>query len=268
MDPQTKTALLARLRGDIAKLEKRPMPGVPVAAPAQTGVPFMACPAGVLHEVWTDHFSHSAGVFGFTLGQIRGLLDVTRHAVIWLQIAHEGQEYGMPHGAGLAGFGLDPAHLILGRTRSITDLLWAGEEAAACPAVAAVIADIGSHHKALDFTASRRLGLRAEAAGASIFLMRYGGEREASAASFRWHVTPQPSAAMPFDNRAPGHARWQVTLEKGLGRAGGKTEGGTWTVDWTDNGFALAPKGDADGRRAALPGAASAALGDRLPETA
>src|SRR5690606_31798639 len=106
------------------------------------------------------------------------------------------------------------------RAATITELLWALEEALACRAVAAVIADLARPHKALDFTASRRLALRSAASGGSLFLTRYGRGREASAARYRWRVVPRPSRPAPWDARAPGGPRWRVTLEKGrLGTA-------------------------------------------------
>lgn len=275
MEPQTKTALLGDLRSRIAVIEKRP-------ATLSTGhggvddTPFGNLPAGVLHEAWADHFSHCGALLGFSLGQAQRLLNARRPAIVWLQIAHEGQEYGLPYGLGLAGLGFDPTSLIVGRARSVCDLLWAGEEAASCPAVAGVLADIGFHHKALDFTATRRLSLVAEKSGTSIFLMRYGREREASAAALRWHVAAEPSGAAAFDDRAPGGARWRVRLEKGLHLSGGKAAGNresggksgnrNWVVDWTENGFAIATDAEEKAGAAPLSGAAPAALGYRLPK--
>ena len=174
-------------------------------------------------------------------------------------------------GWGSPRFGLETEALVLIRTDTIVELLWAMEEAIACRAVAAVVADIAYPHRALDFTASRRLALRAAASGASVFVMRYASGREASAARYRWRVSPFASPPLAFDDRAPGPPRWRVWLEKGnLGgrrRTGVQDEG--MVVDWTENGFAIAQMGDADaGQRAkTLARAASAALGDRLSET-
>ena len=58
--------------------------------------------------------------------------------------------------------------------RTTVELLWAVEEAIACKAVAAVIADVGHEAKVLDFTATRRLSLRSSSGGSSVFLIRYG----------------------------------------------------------------------------------------------
>ena len=100
-----------------------------------------------------------------------------RPAILYLQLASEMQETGLPYGAGLAAFGVDPETLILIRAANIVELLWAAEEALACRAVAAVVADIGADPQALDFTASRRLGMRAHEAKSTMLLMRYGAGR-------------------------------------------------------------------------------------------
>ena len=144
------------------------------------------------------------------------------------------------------------------------------EEAIACRAVAAIVADVANTPKILDFTASRRLSLRSASAGTSTFILRYGREREASAAKLRWRVDPQPSPAAPFDPRAPGEPRWRITLEKGR-LAGGQTE---FLLDWTHNGFELAEQSEMGGTTRPLPapatapsGAQPASLGHRLPKT-
>ena len=172
---------------------------------------------------------------------------------------------------GLKSFGIDPDQIVFGRMESATDLLWAIEEAIGCPAVAAVIADTGPEVKALDFTASRRLSLRAAAGGSSVFLLRTGLGREASAARLRWRVEPaaertrRPSMPAP-----PALPRWQIELEKG--RLGSRRDPKEWLVDWTENGFAVvAPRAECGARPAAgvrppLSGALPAALGDRLSQ--
>lgn len=264
----SREARLAALRGTIARLENRPLGQALEQGMERKALPFQSVPAGLLHEIWSDHFSMAANGLGFALGLAKDQLRAERPVVLWLQLAHEGQEFGLPYGPALRAFGLPAENLILGRLRSITDLLWAAEEAAECPALAAVIADIGSSHKMLDFTASRRLSLRAEATGTSLLLVRYGREREASAAAYRWHVAPTLSEPHAFDDRAPGETLWQLTLEKG-GRSlmdGKETSG--WIVKWTDHGFVSVPKAAPGRRRTPLPGALPATMGDRLSQTA
>src|SRR5690606_34372292 len=151
--------------------------------------------------------------------------------VIYLQLADEAQQLGLPYGPGLLSFGFDPAALVLVRAATMGELLWAAEEAIACRAVAAVVADIGGHPKLLDFTASRRLSLRAAATGGSIFMLRYGTGREASAAQLRWRLSPAPSALRRWDAKAPGAQRWRVDLEKGTLLK----KQTAWLLGWTEN---------------------------------
>jgi len=260
------------LRARIAQIEKRPMLAE-AATQRQAGErALLSLPGGLLHEVFSDERRNAGAALGFALAQARGLLTAERPAVIFLQLAHEAQEVGLPYGAGLAHFGFPPESLILGRVETIVELLWAMEEAIACRAVAAVIADVASHPKALDFTASRRLNLRTAGSGTSAFLMRYGADREASAAHLRWRVSPAISSEKLFDPRAPGETRWQVTIEKVLLSQERRRVGETWLLRWTKNGFDLARQGDGNGKepapRTAVSGPFPAVLGDRLSQTA
>ncbi len=265
-----KGAALETLKQQIAALETQAVLREEGGSPASAGL--LATPRGAVHDVFADGLRDAGAALGFALAQARGLLEPSRPAILVLQLKSDAQELGLPYGLGLKSFGVDPDRVVLIRTDTIVELLWAIEEAIACRAVAAVIADLAHLHKALDFTASRRLSLRAAASGASVFLVRYTREREATAARFRWKVEPAPSGPMPFDDQAPGPPRWRLTLEKGSLGAPRKTtsDGEEYLVDWTENGFVSAEPAN---RRKALPhpgtalsGAAPAALGNRLSQ--
>lgn len=265
--PQT----LDRLRDTISALENRPLLDGRGAQTLSGGDPVTGLAGGVLHEVWADHFSHGGAAAGFLFGAAQRFFTAARPAILWLTLRDENREAGLFYAPGLSVFGFDPERLIIGRMQTITDILWAAEEALGCAAVAAVIVETGRVHKALDFTATRRLGLRAGSSGAPIFLLRFGTGREASAAAWRWRVGPAPSAAHGFDARAPGALRLKVDLEKGQGAHGMTRAGAQWVLRWQDNGFVHDDDGAKelrDGKGAALSGASSAALGDRLPQTA
>lgn len=266
MQGLSKHQALADLRARIETIEKRPLLAERMVISATPT--FFAMPGGIVHEIFADQIRDTGAALGFALGQARGLLTAERPALLVLQLARDSMDIGVLYGAGLKSFGIEPDNVVIGRMEDPVDLLWAMEEAIACRAVAAVIADIATPMKALDFTATRRLNLRSAAAGSSTFIVRYGQEREASAAHFRWRVVPASSAPNPFDARAPSGARWHVQLEKG--RLGSQRDAAEWMLDWTGNGFATAkpPTGGttqpADG--AALPGAHPAALGNRLSQ--
>lgn len=268
---------LEALRARIAAIEKRP----PLATPGPAGPDqadraegletLLAPPAGLLHEVYADELRQSGVALGFTLGLARQLLGGGRRALLYLQLAGEAQELGLPYGLGLARFGLSPETLVLVRPQTPVELLWALEEAIACRAVAGVIADVAAQPRALDFTASRRLSLRTAASGTSAFLIRYGTGREASAAKLRWHVRATLSAADRWDPAAPGLPRLEVEIEKRrLGTAQQRAEQRKLIVDWTENGFVAADPPRRLGTRPVRVAASSRplppALGDRLSE--
>ncbi|WEK04270.1 MAG: hypothetical protein P0Y65_19140 [Candidatus Devosia phytovorans] len=259
---------IAALRDTIADIERKPALAE-ARAMVRDQVDGFPLPAnGLLQEVFTDERRHAGALLGFALAQSRSLLNAQRPAVIYLQLIGESQELGLPYGPGLGSFGFDPAALVLVRATNIVELLWAAEEALACKAVAAVVADIAGHHNALDFTASRRLSMRAASAGSSIFLLRYGATREASAAHLRWRLMPTSSARKRFDPFAPGAPRWRLQLEKG-NLLKQQTE---WLLGWTQDGFTTLDAARRHANRIAfeppLSGAVFADMADRLPETA
>lgn len=267
MSGLAKQERLAALRASIANIERRPVLAEPVRAPDHGVGQFIVPAPGLVQEVFADERRNTAALLGFALGQARSLLTPVRRAVIYLQVLAEAQEMGLPYGPGLATFGFDPDALVLIRPANMIELLWAVEEALACGAVAAVIADIAGHPKVLDFTASRRLSLRADAGGTSLFLLRYGAWREASAAQLRWHLMPALSAATPFDARAPGETRWRARLERGVI---GDRQNQEWLLEWTEHGFQIVddrrgrPAGSVE--RSALSGTLFADLANRLSE--
>lgn len=259
---------LAALRDTIADIERKPaLAEARHRVEAEAGS-FPVLGGGLLQEVFTDERRNSGAMLGFALAQARGLLSTQRLAVVYVQLSDEAQKLGLPYGPGLLSFGFDPDAMVLVRAANMADLLWATEEAIACRAVAAVVADIGSSSKLLDFTASRRLSLRAAATGGSVFMLRYGTGREASAAHLRWRVSPVQSAARRFDAKAPGPLRWQAQLERGA-LIKNQTE---WLLGWTEHGFATfaSQRQGPDRLRAgtALPRVVPAHLGNRLPQTA
>lgn len=257
------------LRRKVAALEPHPtFAGADVALPSGP----LAVPSGAVHEVFAESQVEGGAALGFALAQARSLLKPARPALLILGLKADIADLGLLYSLGLESFGLDSRGVVLIRTETIVELLWALEEAVACRAVGAVVADIAYAHRALDFTASRRLSLRAASTGTSVFLVRYARTREASAARFRWKITPVESRSPPFDERAPGRPRWRVRLEKGCLMEVGKVtpEGTEFVVDWMEDGFVLDDKGRRDDARfvggAALSDAASAALGDRLSQ--
>ena len=267
MSPTPRQQRLAALRDTIADIERKPALQEARARVDMTADAFPAFPGGLLQEVFTDERRNAGSALGFALAQARDLVGPARPGVIFLQLAEEGQKLGLPYGPGLVSFGFDPGSLTLVRVGDIKELLWAAEQALGCRAVAAVVAEIGGAARLLDFTASRRLSLRAAQAGTSIFLLRYGTGREASAAHLRWRVEPAASAHKPYDDKAPGPLRWRAELERGaLGK-----HNSDWLLGWSKDGLAAVSSERRDRQRlagTAIHGAVPAQLADRLPQTA
>ncbi|MEO6014313.1 MAG: hypothetical protein ABIQ30_12130 [Devosia sp.] len=237
------------------------------SAPAADTPDRFVLPSSTMHEIFTDAPRNAGATLGFSLAATRGLLSANRPVVLYLQLAGETAETGLPYAPGFLSFGIDPDAVILIRVETIVQLLWAAEEALACHAVAAVIADICSDPKAMDFTASRRLGMRATEAGGTFLLLRYGLGRTATAARLRWHIMPEISGEKAYDAKAPGDSRWRLKLEKGLWRGKPNEE---WLLSWTGNGFDILPLPDTDRAPAAapLPRALPSPMGHRLSQTA
>ena len=158
-------------------------------------------PAAAPHPASSaEVFAAADGAFqGFVMAHLRG-------PVLWLQDRQSARQAGRPWLAGAL-----PQALLM-RPAHPRDVLAAAEEGLACPALSAVVAEIHGNPTALSFTATRRLALRAEAHGVTLWLIRHGARAEPSALRDRWRVTALPSALNADDPAAPGPALWRVEL--------------------------------------------------------
>lgn len=183
------------------------------------GLRLHMAPKAVLQDVFSE--SHSlAPSTGFVLSRIAG----RSGPVLWVQDRMSISEAGRPSVPGLRdelGAQTPILHVQANRPR---DVLWAMEEGLRCAGLAAVIGEVWGDPGALDFTATKRLGLRAEAQGVPAFLIRAGAPPGLSAARERWQVGARPSAANRFDTNAPGDPRWRVDLFRSRSQAPGTWE--------------------------------------------
>lgn len=131
--------------------------------------------------------------------------------VLWAQDRLSRAEFGAPF---LPGMGRRLLRLDLTRP---ADVLAALEDGLQSRALAAVVGEIHGSPRALSFTASRRLALRAEAAGLPCWLIRHAAPPDASAARMRWRLSPLPSLPDPDDAHAPGDPRWLAELFRARG---------------------------------------------------
>jgi protein ImuA len=139
--------------------------------------------------------------------------------ILWIGETVAGMEAGLPSAEGLLGFGLPPFRLLYARPARLDDALFMAELALGVSAFAAIILEVRGNPQKLGLTESRRLHLRARAAGRPLFLLRQAGEEEASAAPLRLSVRPGLSKARMLPDGSPlkgtiGCPVFHITLEK------------------------------------------------------
>lgn len=173
---------------------------------ASAAFPFGLAAEGV-HEIAEASYGDAGAVAGFALSAL-----AKSRPGIWLWIRERviGLDQGRLTGLGAAAFGLDPARFLFVETGSALEALMATEEGLRSSAVAAVVTEV----RDTDFTASRRLVLAGDAGHTPALLLLPYTREGATAAHARWRVSPAPSAANPFDPRAPGRPRWRAVLER------------------------------------------------------
>ncbi len=171
----------------------------PSFAPAEDRPP-------TLCEVFADTAADGAAT-GFVLAQ-----PSKQGPVIWIQDRISRREGGRPYAAGLAGLLGRPMEMLYLEVGRAVDVLWAMEEALGCPALSLVVGEVWGDPPALDFTATKRLAIRAEARGVAAWLLRRAATPDLSAARERWRVRSQPTLAHLDDLRAPGEPLWLADL--------------------------------------------------------
>ncbi|MEM8824235.1 MAG: hypothetical protein AAGF30_11540 [Pseudomonadota bacterium] len=152
-------------------------------------------------EAFSD--ARDGAATGFVLAQ----LDASgrRGPILWVQDARAAQEGGLPYLRGLAH---RDRPILRVAACNAAEALWAMEEGLQCAASSAVIGEIWGDPKALDFTATKRLALRARRSGVPLWLLRPDGVPGLSVAPERWRLRSVASEAHPFDMHAPGRALW------------------------------------------------------------
>jgi protein ImuA len=217
--------------------------------------------AAPLTEIVPAAPGDEAAALGFALAwALQGACAETRGAepcVVWAAPEASFAEHGAPHAQGLGQFGLAPSRLLLARTHSQIDALWAAEQALALPQ-AFVICTIAPAARALGLTATRRLLLLAEKSRARCVLLRLD-QAGASAAWMRWRIAAAPSRAAAREIGAPAFSAHLVR-----NRAG--PSGALWRLEWNAHEHAFRTLASA-GAGSALDGALVGAAGDREIDT-
>lgn len=182
----------------MSRISTFPKAGRQTDAPRKAGRSWVA-----LSEVFAETIT-DAGAVGFVLSQLAR----SAAPVLWIQDRMSRRETGRPHLSGL-GAGRSLLRLELARP---ADVLIAAEEGLRCKALVAVVAEIWGDPAVLNFTATKRLALRAEAVQVPCWLIRHGGTADLSAARDRWRIASLPSMPDPDDAKSPGDPRWRVEL--------------------------------------------------------
>ncbi len=198
-----------------------------------------------LSEVVAGGARHAGAASGFALALAARFAAAHAGPVVWIMEDGARSETGVPHAPGLAAHGLDPARLVVVRTGSGADSLWAMEEALRCRGVAAVVLDLW-RTRFYDLVASRRLVLAAAAGGTPGILVPAGAPGSArvlsSAAQVRFEVGAAPGTTVPPQSSTtprvrPGPRRHAGTLVPLPGRAAwavrlARVRAGPVGVDW------------------------------------
>lgn len=188
-----------------------------------------------LHEVLAASPGDAAAASGFALAlAVRFAAAASGAPVVWILEDAARAELGAPYAPGLAAHGLDPGRLVVVRTLSGADSLWAMEEALKSRAVAAVVLDLW-RTKVYDLVASRRLALAAQKSGTPGLLVPAGAPGTAqdlsSAAQTRFEVgAASGSNAAGAFIPLPGRAAWAVRLARI--RAGPAVGAFDWEKFW------------------------------------
>ncbi len=141
--------------------------------------------------------------------------------LLWVQQRMATHEGGALSARGLAGR-VPEGGVIRVAARNAADVLWVMEEGLRCKGLAGVIGEVWGAPAVLDFTASRRLSLRAEAYGVPAFLLHLSATPRPSVACERWRVRSLASSVHPFDPQSPGEARWDMELFRARWRRPGR----------------------------------------------
>lgn len=231
-DGETLAALRARIKaGGLDEGAAWPAVGLDAGADTQEAVLPGGLASGALHELQPATPADIGAATGFALGLASRLLAQRPGPLLWGLPSTRGWREGQLYPVGLAAFGIDPDRVVQVEVKKTADLLWSLEEALDHPSLAVVVGLLPEGDRLYDFTASRRLAMRAARHGATVLLLGAAPVFDmATAASTRWSLAALASRPVPHVGQAVpglGPPRWQARLvksRKGLLDA--------WDLEW------------------------------------
>lgn len=239
---------LFALRETIARLEGKPVPALSAAehdrlgnesavsgrVPSGEDAALERCcgsrcgaqggfPLNALTEIRSSSLRDAGAATGFVLALAARLRARDNHAgvspVLWIGETMVMLEAGLPYALGLQDFGVMPRGFLHAAPRKLEEALWLAEEALASAVFTLVVLEVRGNPAHFGLTESRRLSLRAKAAGRPLFVLRQAGLEEASSALLRLHIEPALASARPLPDGSMlggsiGNPSFRLTLEK------------------------------------------------------
>jgi len=226
-------------------------PSCPASSPSTSlgldaldqALPGGGLPGGALHEFVPRTYMDFPAALGFACSLLHHLTKARRLPVLWCSLGRGLDHPPLPFPAGFDALGLDPDQLLQVDVHNEKDMLWVLEEGLSSPACPVVIGAYTQREKLYDFTASRRLSLRAARHGGTLLLVRHyladkpAGSRGTTAALTRWSISAHPSQPLSFSNaRMPGfeNPQWQVSLTRS--KRGRPSD---WQLEWDHETFSF-----------------------------
>ncbi|MDJ0612857.1 MAG: hypothetical protein QNJ29_04220 [Rhizobiaceae bacterium] len=182
--------------------------------------------SGCMHEIRCD-YARDIGAASAFLCAFLARNHARSGKLVWIVDPAARIDAGQMSPDGLWQLGLDPSDVILVHPRDLKTAIWTAGESAREGGLAAIVFQVKGNPKMLDLSVSRKLMLRAQASQTPFFLLRQGGQEEASSATTRWQVTPLSSDQNQDFKQGIGPMRHRLTLERN--RTG---QTGNWPVSW------------------------------------
>ena len=210
------------LAGESGHAKQRESHRLPLGVPALDHAMEGGLPLNGMTEIRSQLMRDATAATGFALA-LAALLqrksNEDRAPVLWISDTITSMETGIPYALGLADFGMKPERFLHATPRRLEEALWLAETAVESGAFSVSILEVKGNPAHFGLTESRRLGLRAKAAGCPLFLLRQSGEEEASSAPFRFLVEPAPATSRFLPDRSMlggsiGNPVFRLTLEK------------------------------------------------------
>ncbi len=226
---------IAALRARIARKERMgdtPWPTVTLGASMlDDALPGGGLATGALYECLPAESRDFPAALGFGLGMLSRIMRERPGHILWALPSWQTRGRGALYPGGLAGFGIDPAMVIHVGAPKTENVLWVLNEALAARGVTAAVGLLPEDARAYDFTASRRLAMRAARHGATALILAARPQfAMATACEMRWSVAAGPSTPI----RRPGQAlpgmgapRWHIRVAKSRHGTAGQ-----WHVEW------------------------------------